>query len=295
MHAIILTDNEISNLGPLNDKSVPALLPVAGKPIVLHLLEQLHRSGIKSVSVVSRTAHDEIDKAIDTRPLLGMSVNFLPGIEKNGLVNHDILVIGTHQLVDTSWEYANGSDANNSGTGITRLTSSTDETLGLVFHAHTKQCIPETWIDFSHYEKSNCAGAINILKIESLTGYRAANFEVLDGDCKHLFAAGRQVSPNLRVAPKAQVSVNVVLGKHVYIGGQSRIKDTVKLYGNVVIGDDVYVDKHARITNSIILDDTYIGAMTSIEDAIVKGNMLIKIDSGVSLTITDPVLLSEAV
>lgn len=71
MHAIILTDNEISNLGPLNDISVPALLPVAGKPIVLHLLEQLHRSGIMSVSVVSRTAHDEIDKAIDTRPLLG--------------------------------------------------------------------------------------------------------------------------------------------------------------------------------------------------------------------------------
>jgi NDP-sugar pyrophosphorylase family protein len=295
VHAIILTDKKNSNLGPLNDKSVPALLPVAGKPIVLHLLEQLHRSGIKSVSVVSRTAHDVIDKAIDTRPLLGMSVTFLPAIEQNGQVNHDILVIGTHQLVDTSWEYANGPDANNSGTGITRLTSSTDETLGLVFHARTNQRIPDTWGNFSNYENSICAGTINILKIESLTGYRTANFEVLDGNCKHLFAAGRQVLPNLRVAPKARVPANVAHGKHAYIGGQSRIKDTVKLYGNVVIGDDVYVDKHARITNSIILDDTYIGAMTSIENAIVKGNMLIKIDSGVCLTISDPVLLSEAV
>jgi NDP-sugar pyrophosphorylase family protein len=295
MHAIILTDNQNTNLGALNDRVLPALLPVAGRPVVLHLLEQLHRSGIRSVSVISPSAYTELERAIDTRPLLGMDVTFLSKMPLLRRFDDNILMIGTHQLVDFNWEFVKALHSNSHTYGVTKLTTSPADIVGLLFHAHTAQLVPDVWGDFSALEKSISIGQPKVLKLDSLAEYRDANFELLNGNCTHLFAAGRQLTPNMRVAPKALAPEKVMRGKHAYIGMHSRIDATVKLCGNVVIGDDVFIDKHACITNSIILDGTYIGAMTSIDDAIVKGNMLIKINSGICLTIDDPVLLSTAV
>lgn len=295
MHAIILTDTHDYNLGPLTNRVPPALLPVAGKPVVLHLLEQLHRSGIKSVSVISRNAHGVIEKATDVRPLLGMSVTFLPAIASRSLPDCNTLVIGTHQLVDINWNVELVSREKSPNGGITRLTSSSGLVIGLLRRPGTVDPVPEVWSDFSHLDKDTPSGFPKVLKLDTLNGYRAANFELLNGSCAYLFAAGRQVSSRLRAAPKAQVSTKLNVGDHAFIGSRSRIDDSAQLQGDVVIGNDVFVDRNARINNSVILDDTYIGAMTSIDDAIVTGNMLIKVDSGICLTIEDPVLLSAAV
>ena len=44
------------------------------------------------------------------------------------------------------------------------------------------------------------------------------------------------------------------------------------------------------MSDSIILDSTYIGANTDCSDAIVSGGLMIKVDSGLYIELDDPML-----
>ena len=50
------------------------------------------------------------------------------------------------------------------------------------------------------------------------------------------------------------------------------------------------VGKGANVRDSIIFDRTYVGSHTDCSDAIIDGNLLIKVDTGVTLLLDDPVL-----
>ena len=78
MRAIILAESSQCNLSPLTDHIPHPLLQLAGKPILLHALEVLHRSDIRDVEIVAPTLHNRLEAAIDTGPLLGMQVRFEP-------------------------------------------------------------------------------------------------------------------------------------------------------------------------------------------------------------------------
>lgn len=75
-----------------------------------------------------------------------------------------------------------------------------------------------------------------------------------------------------------------------FFGSSCRVDKTAALGGHVIIGERAVVGKGARIRDSIILDQTYIGANTDFSRAIVDRNLLIKVDTGVCLEIADPVL-----
>lgn len=292
MHAIVLTDNQDVDLGPLNELILFPLLPVAGKTIVLHVLEQLHRSGIRSVTVISRDSHSELDAAIDTGPLLGMSVHFTNQMPDFRRMDDNILVIGTSQLVDYNWEYVEAMHSNTHSYGVTRLVSSPSETLGYLLRAHSTVMIPDTWGNNNDCKNTVTLGLPKILKLNSLSNYVDANFKLLHGEYNHHHPAGREISPHLYISPKAHISSKALETEHAYVGSHSRVDKRARLSGDVVIGDNVLIDKGACISNSLIMDGTYIGAMTSVDNAIVKGNMLIKVNSGLCLTIDDPMLLS---
>ena len=277
MHAIVLTDNQDVDLGPLNDKILFPLLPVAGKPIILHLLEQLHRSGIRSVTVISHNSHSELEATIDTGPLLGMSVYFAKKMPLLRKIDDNILVIGISQLVDCDWKYVNALHSNMHSYGTTRLTTSPSETIGYLLHAHSTTLIPDTWGNNSDFSNTVSLGLPKILKLNSLSNYLDANFKLLQGGLEHLHPAGREISPHLYIAPKSHIPMKTLETEHAYVGSHSHVDNRARLCGDVVIGEDVFIDKGACISNSLIMDGTYIGAMTSIDNAIVKGNMLIKV------------------
>ena len=152
--------------------------------------------------------------------------------------------------------------------------------------------IPDTWGNNNDCKNTVTLGLPKILKLNSLLNYVDANFKLLHGEYNHHHPAGREISPHLYISPKAHISSKALETEHAYVGSHSRVDNRARLSGDVVIGDNVLIDKGACISNSLIMDGTYIGAMTSVDNAIVKGNMLIKVNSGLCLTIDDPVLLS---
>lgn len=78
----------------------------------------------------------------------------------------------------------------------------------------------------------------------------------------------------------------------IMIGSNSEIKKNVLIKNPVVIGSDVIVDEGTLLSNSLILDRTYIGKNLEIEDSIIYKNLCINTTRDFGIYVTDNFILS---
>lgn len=78
----------------------------------------------------------------------------------------------------------------------------------------------------------------------------------------------------------------------IFIGSNSEIKMDVKIAGPVVIGDNVTIDSGTHLSNSIVLNNTYIGKELDIKDSIIFKNLLINTTKDFGIYIIDNFILS---
>lgn len=98
---------------------------------------------------------------------------------------------------------------------------------------------------------------------------------------------GVWVGGNHKIHPKARLSAPVVIGENVYIGRDAQVGP------NAVIGSNVIIDDGATVTQSVVLDETYIGMLIKIENYLVSRSQVIDLLSETSLSISDPVILND--
>ena len=292
MKAIIIAENANCLLSPLTDRTPHALLPVAGKTILMHALETLHRSAIFDVRVVSPTFCAELASEIDTGPLIGMDVRFTPMIPEGEKMPNHVLMIGLKDIVDADWDdVLDGlGDLKVHALMPIRMTACA-EPVAVVLSPGYRERIPTDWGDVHLIDAIHLPiGPKRVMSTATLRDYHQSNFHLLRGKFEYLKPAGRECSSGHRTSPKARVNAKSVQSDHGYFGAHCRIDKTARLHGDVIIGDRVVVGKGANVRDSIIFDKTYIGSHTDCSDAIIDGNLLIKVDTGVSLLLDDPVL-----
>ncbi len=81
----------------------------------------------------------------------------------------------------------------------------------------------------------------------------------------------------------------------IFVGQNSVINKNVLIKGSVVIGNEVIIDEGSSISNSLILDNTYIGKNLEIENSIIYKNLCINTQSDYSIYVTDSFILSPIV
>ena len=81
----------------------------------------------------------------------------------------------------------------------------------------------------------------------------------------------------------------------VFVGENSVIHKKVVVKGPTVIGDDVIIDEGATISNSLIINNTYLGKNLEIENSIVYKNLCINTKSDYSIYVTDSFILAPIV
>lgn len=293
MLAIILADTNSDKLEPLASRYPQALLPLVGKPVLAHVLEQLRRCDIADVLVVSPKHHQYLQTSIDTGPLLGMNIRFSNALPDLRRLEGKTLVIGTRHLVDVDWRHlADESNEKNDGQASSMLTTPVGA-VGVVLPPKSSDLVPDTWDDIEKMALSRLSiDACMTVTVDSLQSYLESNFILLDENFEFFFPAGRKSMSGLHLSPKSSIKNKSLQGHNTYIGSHSRVDAAASLHGNVVIGDDVLIDRGATVSNSVILDRTYIGAMTRYTNSIVHQDLLIRVDSGISIKIDDPVLVS---
>ncbi len=89
-----------------------------------------------------------------------------------------------------------------------------------------------------------------------------------------------------RIAPSAKIHGPCWLGNHVQVGPETVIGP------NAILENRVVVDSAAEIRSSIVGPDTFVGALTKVENSIAWGNNLIDWQTGSCTQVPDPFLLS---
>jgi hypothetical protein len=78
-----------------------------------------------------------------------------------------------------------------------------------------------------------------------------------------------------------------------YVGDNSRVSPQAELIGEVMIADNVVVDRAATIYDSVILPHSYVGELVEIGNAIVSMDLLVRVDTGAVLNVSDAFLLGR--
>ncbi len=99
-------------------------------------------------------------------------------------------------------------------------------------------------------------------------------------------ADGIWIGRNTIIHPAAKLAAPVILGDNCQIGRD------VEVGPNAVIGANVVIDEEATITNSTIIDHTYVGRLVKIADRVVHHTQLMGFQ-GESTTVVDRFLLGE--
>jgi NDP-sugar pyrophosphorylase family protein len=293
MRAIILAENSHCELSSLTNHIPHALLPLAGKPLLLHALEVLHRSSIHDVEVVAPQLHEQLESGINMGPLLGMEVTFTPRMPEMVDRRESSLVIGLRTLADINWnEVFDELGELELHTPMPIRMVSGGLPVALMVPPGFDGTISSDWLDIHHTEAVLMPVSTEaMVQTGSISEYYEANFSILKMDFKYLTPAGREFTSGHRAGPRARVNRKSILTTQGYFGSNSKVDKSASLMGGVILGDNVIVDRGARVSDSIILDSTYIGINTDCKRAIVSGGLMVKVDSGVSLELNDPVLL----
>lgn len=72
--AVILVGGKGTRLGALTATTPKPLLPVAGRPFLLHLLERLGRAGFRDIRLLTGYLADQFEAVIKTSSVMGLSV-----------------------------------------------------------------------------------------------------------------------------------------------------------------------------------------------------------------------------
>ena len=296
MKAIIIAEHSEFELSPLTKRIPHALLPVAGKSILMHALEILHRGSIRRVDVIAPTLHDRLRRATDTGPLLGMEVSFMSDSSQLSRASEHCLIVGLTHILDEDWEQvlARLGDLMVHALIPIRMTVSATP-VALLQPPKSSIEISNNWSDIHRTEAIHLPiGPGRVMSVSSISEFHRANFNLLRGDYRHLKPAGREYVAGHRASPRARFDARSLKTEVGYFGSRCRVDKTAGLSGQVVIGNRAVVSKGARISDSVVLDQSYVGANTDCSRAIIDRNLLIKVDTGVCLELEDPVLLGTA-
>jgi len=277
MKIIIHATAKGRELRPLTDRTCKALLPVAGKPVIVHLLEALYRAGLRKATIIAGPFADHLTRFLAGGTPWGMQLDVIPKSGFTGTVNsadanEDLLMLRGDILVDMDLQqvlqHAKERESTQ-GISIAALIQGSARPLQLL--------LPER--------------SINLL--DSLQSYHQANMDVLNGRFKHLKPAGMELVDGIHSEPGATFDSKGICKSRVFVGTASRLYADTEIDGTTVIGNHVLISHKVRLSNTVILPHTYVGAFTNLNQSIVWGNVLIRVDTGVVTLIEDPHLLAD--
>ncbi len=313
MDALLFADRPGTALRPLTLRTAAALLPVAGKPLVVHALEALAAAGVKRVLVVVSPHAEAVTAALGGGERWGMSLEWASSLENESAdaveqrlgarlpgeflsVRGDVLF--TPFLAGFLAEAAKRPDAptvaavtaveGGTATGVRLVRAGAPRPLGLLGDPEAR----EAWRDPDGTAVVEAEGAV-FSAVESLAAFHRACLDAAAGRFPGLFVPGQEVAVGVRTGRRTRLPLRAVRAWPVFAGDRCRVDVEAELLGDVVLCDDVYVDRRASLKSTVVLPHSYVGELVELENAIVWTNDLVRVDTGAVATVTDRFLLAD--
>lgn len=129
--------------------------------------------------------------------------------------------------------------------------------------------------------------------VGSLAEYRRAQSAVLRGLVRDVLIPGQQVSAGVWLGRNAVVHPQARLLPPVVLGDNCQVRAEAVIGPDSVLGNNVVVDEGAEVVGSIVLENTYVGRLVNVQEAIANRNCLINVPAAASVFVSDSFLLGE--
>lgn len=291
MDAIIFADRQGEELSPFNQFYRPAMLPLLGKPLLQHALEQLQCSGVTRVFIIVDDIAASVRSLFNNGERWSMTVRYVYRRAEQSY--HSAIAACISQLefplvamrgdiVFKHWLAPIESSA-----GLTNQSSVCKLLLNADELDQLNTFCWDTIVTNLHAETDDFYPLTSLHEVHSVLSLSVTVQDKVAIDHGHAINTSTYLGANSHVPLK---SINK---GHLYVASQSQVSDSASLHGNCYLGDNVIVANHANVTNSIIFDNTCIGQGASIENALVCGNWLYRADMQLDCYIDDPLILSN--
>ncbi len=309
MRALIFADRDSDCLAPLDREYTHATLPVAGKELIRYTIEDLVGFGVTEVVLVVADHADRLEHLLGDGKRWGARFRFVlgRGHERPSLIwsririerDQPLLVLRGDLLRSPAVAAFMAEAQGRAGTSVYGFGSDRRGALILLRPGHTD---PGPLLDLLDIgapglppseEDGVALPEIEVRMLESLTVYHRTCLDLVSGRINGLSPSAVELALGLSVGRQTQVSPRSLKQGRAYVGDYSRVHPEAVLLGDVMIARDVVVDRAAILYDCVILPHSYVGEMLEVNDAIVSGDTLIRVDTGVVLTITDAFLLGR--
>ncbi|MCP3670464.1 MAG: NDP-sugar synthase [Gammaproteobacteria bacterium] len=301
MKTVILISNNNDGLKPLTDRTCQALLPIGGKPVIEHAIESLYSAGIREITIMLDADAEQVMSVVadgsrwDMRlhyELLGSDSSEIYSVESAGLSSNEVLLVRGDLLwsMDVQEFLQNVRE-----TGQKRVYGVNGDTPIIIW--------TDGAVEYDSWETSNYTSLLEnapvritvptVNKLDSLAEYHQANIDLINARFPHLYPRGMESSNGFILDFGTKVSARNLMSGVACVGRNCNIHKSVQFEKNVVVGDRVLIDRGAKLENTVVLPDTYIGEMVMLKNSIVRGNTIILIDSGLVMELDDELLLAD--
>jgi NDP-sugar pyrophosphorylase family protein len=306
MQILILADRAGRELLPLTDSTCPALLPIAGKSVIEYTLDMLVEAGLKKATIVIGPFADQVRATLGDGQRWGMTLDYwvtrgeeepasilaqIPAATRQKpllLVRGDIvrspritefLAEAEQRPEPVLYLSLQGRNA-----GLCRCLAEEADLSALHWPLLQNELPAATTLAMSDGQ---------VAHLDSLVSYHQANLDAATGRLDGLRIPGRQTALGLTQGRNSKISPRSLKVGTAFVGADCQIHPTAELSGDVVIGDHVIIDEQTRLTDTVILPHTYVGELVDLRNAIVRGNDLIRVDTGTHLHLADTFLLAD--
>ena len=304
MQAIIFADRLGGELKPLCEHVCPALLPLANRPLLEYTLDDLAHAGVKEALIVISRNASQIESHFGNGEMWGMLFRYIlsrgeesPRVimqRTSALLKPPFLALRgdvyRSQICAEFINWAQIADGQNIEATICHQRAAV-----YLVHEATATLPSLNWrhrnSSFMHLQVDCGEGQISM--VDTYASFHRASLTLIESDkCANPLRVCK-MDQNVSIGRLSKFNSDNHEGGKMVIGEQVKIDPGAKLKGPLVIGDRCYIDYGANIQNSIVFPGTYIGEGLTVENAIVTGSHLIRIDLGSAIPVGDPLLLSD--
>jgi NDP-sugar pyrophosphorylase family protein len=316
MRAVVFADRSAAALAPLDKQYTIASLPMAGKELILYSVEELIGAGVLDILFVLAEHADKLEGLLGRGERWGAQFRFVlsRGAEAPSAVwprikhANDPLLVLRGDVLRSPCIGQFLSDAQGQAGNVVRGCAADPRASLLLLRAGATAAGPLldqlVWTGGQRVAR-RADGADtpaetdipladgDLSLIDDLRSYHRANLDLVAKRFRGLQPAGREVALGLIAGRQANVSPRSLKQGQAYVGEQSRVSPEAELIGEVMIGRDVVVDRAATIFDSVVLPHSYVGELVEVGNAIVATDVLIRVDTGAVLKISDAFLLGR--
>jgi NDP-sugar pyrophosphorylase family protein len=305
MRVIVLADRSGSELEPLTKDIPVALLPIAAKPLLIHCLEELAIASLTRITLVVSSHSEAVKTVLGSGARWGLNIDYV--LSRGEEPAAEILArlqTGEHPTLLLRGDVLRSASLKSV---VARLREGKPEAGELTFQSRRAHVTwypdvpPSALLDAVTWPPLPRNGHFNTIDdadgqlrtLDTLADYHRANIDAAAGKIPGLLIPGRAVALGLTVGRQSRISPRTLRQGAALVGSNCRIDSHAVFQGDVVISDNVLVDREAEIQNSVVLPNTYVGQLVHIQNAIVKGSDLIRVDTGAHLRVADSFLIAD--